>query len=199
MNKIFLIGLVALGLAVFLPSATLAQGMMGYINQTADSSVVQSQQQEEQDGKKFLDQLSQKTINCSQLTDDNFEKIGEYFMGQSIGDTQRHIVMNEMMQRMMGKSGEEQMHIVMGKRFSGCDTMVAFPAQDVGFMSMMNMMGGSGTFNSSGRGYNSMMNFGYSYGGGAGSLFTVIWWVLGIVGIIALVKWLVSKSHKNNR
>ena len=36
-------------------------------------------------------------------------------MGQSIGDTARHITMNEMMKRMMGDKGEEQVHTAWGK------------------------------------------------------------------------------------
>lgn len=199
MKKIFLISFAVFGLVLFLPTTSFAQGMMGFLNQSADGSTVKSQQQEEQEGKKLLDELSQKTIACSQLSDANFEKIGEYFMGQSIGDTQRHIVMNEMMQRMMGQNGEEQMHIVMGKRYSGCDTTVAFPVQNVGFMPMINMMGGNSDYFGANRGYGSMMSFGNSFGGGVGGLLTVIWWILGIVGIITLVKWLVSKSHKNNK
>ena len=68
-------------------------------------SFAQSQQQEEQVGKKLLEELNNKTVICSKLKDADFEKIGEYFMGQSIGDTSRHIAMNEMMKRMMGWGG----------------------------------------------------------------------------------------------
>ena len=81
---------------VTIPSLAFAQGMMGFSGSSPDSAAIQSQQQEEQEGKKFLDNLNNKTVTCSQLKDADFEKIGEYFMGQSIGDTSRHIAMNEL-------------------------------------------------------------------------------------------------------
>src|SRR3989338_3339997 len=103
-------------------------------------------------------------------------------MGQSIGDAARHIVMNEMMKRMMGEPGEEQMHAVMGKRLSGCNTSVAFPSQDVGFMPMMQMMMGG-------------MNFGCSPFGGFGWGFLILLWGLIIAGIVALIRWFASQSR----
>ena len=78
-----------------------AQGMMGFSGSSPDNAAIKSQQQEEQEGKKLLGDLSNKTVICSGLDDSDFEKIGEYFMGQSIGDVSRHIAMNEMMKRMM--------------------------------------------------------------------------------------------------
>ena len=120
MKKMFLFLALFTGLTI-LPSSAFAQGMMGFSGSSTDSAAIQSQQQEEQEGKQFLDNLNNKTITCSQLKDTDFEKIGEYFMGQSIGDTSRHIVMNEMMQSMMSQNGEEQMHITLGKRSSGCE------------------------------------------------------------------------------
>ena len=70
-------------------------------------------------------------------------------MGKMTGDF--HEAMNTMMERMMGKVGEEQMHVVMGKRLSDCDTSAQIPQNGVGFMPMMWMMGGGG---------NSMMGYG---------------------------------------
>jgi len=128
------------------------------------SSFAQSQQQEEQMGKKLLDHLSNKTVICSQLKDADFEKIGEYFMGQSIGDTSRHIAMNEMMKKMMGEQGEEQMHTAMGKRLSGCDTS----AKGGGFGMMGNF-------------YGNMMNGGWGPFGGLTWILVVVFLILGII------------------
>ena len=140
--------------------------------------------------------MNNKTVDCLQLQDADFEKIGEYFMGQSIGDAARHIVMNEMMKRMMGEPGEEQMHAVMGKRLSSCNTSVAFPSQDVGFMPMMQMMmGGWSSPIGLNQGNNSMMNFGLMPWGGFGWIFMILWWVLIIAGIVALIKWLTDQSR----
>jgi len=38
---------------------------------------------------------------------------------------------------MMGEEDERQMHIVMGKRLSGCDTKAQLPQSGAGFMPMM--------------------------------------------------------------
>ena len=171
-----------------LPTPSFAQGMMWFASSSPDTAAIQSQQQEEQTGKNLLDSLNNKTITCSQLQDADFEKIGEYLMGQAIGDTARHIAMNDTMQRMMGVQGEEQMHIAWGKRGSGCDTSAAFPSQGVGFMSMM---GGWSSPFSSNQSSNSMMNFGFM---SFGWIFMILWWALIIVGIIALIKWL-GQSH----
>ena len=67
------------------------------------------------------------------------------------------------------------MHVVMGKRLSGCDTSAAIPSQGTSFMSMM--------------------NFGFTPFGGFGWIFMILWWVLIIAGIVALIKWLMSQSR----
>ena len=172
-------------------SVVSAQGMMGFFNSSSDSTAIQSQQQEEQEGKNFLDNLKNKTATCSQLKDTDFEKIGEYFMGQSIGNTSRHIAMNEMMKSMMGEQGEEQMHTAWGKRGSGCDTSASYP-QGFSFMPMM-----GGWSSSTGTGFNQnnnnsmMWGFGNNpmgWGFGFGWIFMILFWGLIIWGIIALVR-----------
>jgi len=202
MKKFFLITtfIFVFGFAL-LPGFSFAQGMMGFPSSSSDNAAIQSQQQEEQEGKQFLDNLNSKTVTCSQIQDADFEKIGEYFMGQSIGDTSRHIAMNEMMKSMMGEQGEEQMHAAWGKRGSGCDMSAAFPSQGVGFMPMMQMMmGGWSSPSGLNQGNNSMMNFGFTPFGGFGWIFMILWWVLIIAGIFALIKWLTSQSRNiNNR
>ena len=181
MKKLLLITILLL---VFLlkPPITFAQGMMGFSGSSPDNAAIQSQQQEEQEGKQFLDNLNNKTVACSELKDTDFEKIGEYFMGQSIGDTSRHIAMNEMMKSMMGEQGEEQMHIAWGKRGSGCNTSAVFPQNGVGFMPMMgsgwgNLMGGWGGF------------------GILGWLSMLIFWVLLVLGVIALIRYLARSEQ----
>src|SRR3989344_9502546 len=69
---------------------------------------------EEAEGKIVWEKLQAKQIQCSDLSDDEFGVLGEYFMGQMMGDS--HEAMNNMMIQMMGEEGEEQMHVVMGKR-----------------------------------------------------------------------------------
>ncbi|KKT84046.1 MAG: hypothetical protein UW82_C0028G0011 [candidate division WWE3 bacterium GW2011_GWC2_44_9] len=132
---------------------------------------------EEAEGKDVWDKLQAKQLECIDLTDNNYAVLGEYFMGQSIGDTQRHAVMNQMMTSMMGKEGEKQMHIVMGKRLSGCDTSTQVPSNGVGFVPMMWMMGGWGSF------------------GILGWLSMLLFLVLLILGVVALVRYLARSGQ----
>ncbi len=74
---------------------------------------------EEAGGKEILQKLQDKQGACQNLANDDYEKLGEYYMGQMAGNS--HEAMNRMMEQMMGKEREEQMHIAMGKRLSGCE------------------------------------------------------------------------------
>ena len=116
--------------------------MMGqsYINtqQNVESAATA---QDEAEGKAVWDKLQSKQTDCKSLTDDDYDVLGDYFMGLMHGDN--HALMNDNMTRMMGEDGEKAMHISMGKRMSGCDTTAAFPVQFEQFSSMMPMMGGS--------------------------------------------------------
>src|SRR4030042_4595074 len=112
--------------SVFVSSVS-AQGMMNWGNNSGTtSSAISSTAQDEEKGKQIWDQLQAKQISCGSLKDDDYEVLGEYFMGQSIGNTERHVVMNQMMRNMIGQNSEEQMHITLGKRSSGCDTNISF-------------------------------------------------------------------------
>ena len=154
---------------------------------------------EEAEGKALWEKLQAKQITCAGLQDENFEALGEYFMGIMMGPS--HSAMNQMMIQMMGEAGEEQMHLVMGKRLSGCDTSAAFSPQGLGFMPMMQMMwgarlpdgqdwstpgGGPGSFG--GR----MMNWGLGSFAWLGVIFAILWilwWVLVIAGTVVLIRW----------
>ncbi|MBI2310103.1 SHOCT domain-containing protein [Candidatus Collierbacteria bacterium] len=134
-----------------------------------------------------------KQIECKDLAVNDFELLGEYFMGQTVGDS--HESMNNMMEQMMGKEGEEQMHIVMGKRLSGCESNAVmatplrqgFEGQEGGGNSMMgqdwnnwnNMMAGRGGF-------------------GLGWLFMLLFWALLILGVVALIRYL-TRSGDNKQ
>ena len=159
--------------------------------------------QEEAEGKTVWEKLQAKELACKDLSNDNFETLGEYFMGQMVGTS--HEAMNNMMIQMMGEGGEEQMHVVMGKRLSGCDTSAAFPSQGTGFMPMMQMMmGGWSSPAGLNQSNNSMMNFGFMPFGGFGWIFMFVFWGFIIWAIIALVKGVFGKGrmrghdHGNN-
>jgi len=164
---------------VLIPSFSFAQGMMESTATVSDGHTAR----EEAEGKAIWEKLQTKELACKDLSDDNFEALGEYFMGQMVGTS--HEAMNNMMIQMMGELGEKQMHVVMGKRLSGWDTSAAYPSQGTGLMPMMTMMMGGGN----------MMNFGFAPFGGFGWIFIILWWILIIAGIVALIKWLTNQSR----
>lgn len=155
--------------------------------------------QEEAKGGEIWNNLQAKKIECPALIDDDYELLGEYFMGQRLGDS--HEAMNDMMKRMMGEVGEVRMHIALGQRLSGCLVNVQYPANGSQFLPMMGMMGDYWTSagltggNLKQPNYNHMMNYGYQTLGFFGPLFMVLFWALIIFGVIALVKWSGSSSR----
>jgi putative membrane protein len=178
-----------------------AQMMGGFSNTQVDwNEVVEHTAREEQEGKDLWNKLQAKEVVCADLNDEQYGVLGEYFMGQMSGDS--HAAMNAMMIQAHGEDGEEQIHIVMGKRLSGCDTSAAFPAISGGWMPMMNMMWGGWSSPLGNNSTNNMMNFGFGPFGGFGWIFMILWWVLIIAGIVALIKWLTgqsSGSHNNQK
>ncbi len=190
--------LIVIAFLLLLSAQTAHAQMMGFSNSSIDNTAIQSQQQEEQTGKTLLDKLNTKVITCQKLTSDNFEKIGEYFMGQAIGNTSEHISMNNMMQSMMGQQGEEQMHIAWGERGSGCNTNASLP---IGMMNMM--VGFNQGFNNQGQGgettmmgYGNWNNMMEGWGGfGLGWIFMIIFWILLILGVIALMRYIAGTGN----
>ena len=162
-----------------------------FSNSTADLEEVEEHTiREEKEGKELWQKFQAKEISCVNFNDEQFGVLGEYFMGQMMGDS--HAAMNAMMIQTHGEEGEEQIHIVMGKRLSGCDTSAAFPMGSGGWMPMMNIMTGGWSSPFSSNSTNDMMNFGYGFGS-LGLIFMILWWVLIIASIVALIKWLTSQ------
>lgn len=138
---------VLLGLLT-LTSVVQAQGMMGlqggmmgqnYIYANTQQNIESSETaKDEAEGKVIWEKLQNKEIDCKSITDDDYDLLGDFFMGQMAG--YNHEAMNERMVKVMGDQGEKQMHIVMGKRFSGCDVSAVLPAEYQGFSSFMPMM-----------------------------------------------------------
>ena len=197
MKRLIFTILAVIAVGSFAPSAS-AQMMGGFSNSSAEwDAVVEHTAREEQEGKKLWNKLQAKEVVCADLNDEQYGVLGEYFMGQMAGES--HAAMNAMMIQAHGEEEEEQIHIVMGKRLSGCDTLAAFPAISGGWMPMMNMMWGgwSSPFDGN-NSINNMMNFGFGPLGGFGWIFMILWWVLIIAGIVALIKWLTSQSRGPN-
>ena len=145
-------------------------------------------------GRALYQQLQAGQIQCSALTQDDFENLGEYFMQQVTGTG--HPAMDAMITNMMGPEGDAAIHIAWGERYSGCYANAALPgawstsgdnSNYYGFMPMMGYYGGYG--------YGPMMGWGYG-GGWLGWILMALFWVLVIVGIITLIRWL---SHGGRR
>ena len=200
MKKLLLTILVASAVGFIAPVAN-AQMMGNSLNSTADAGdTAEHTLLGEQEGKELWDKLQAQELTCEDLSDEDFHALGMYFMGVMVGDS--HEAMDAMMEQMMGEEGENQMHIAMGKRMSGCEPDAPLPQNmmDSGVMPMMmNMMTGgwSSPFNNN-NSNNNMMNFGFMPFGGFGWIFMILWWVLIIVGIVALTKWLMSQYRGTN-
>lgn len=170
-----------------------AQMMLARSFSTADwEEVTKHTLREEKEGKELWDKFQAKEITCASFNDEQFGVLGEYFMGQMMGDS--HAAMNALMIQMHGAEGEQQIHIVMGKRLSGCGTSVALPLGSGGWMPMMNMMTGSWSLPLGLNQTNNMMNFGFGFGF-FGWLLMILWWVLIIAAVVALVKWLANQFY----
>lgn len=178
-----------------------AQMMRGGFQLEQDSTwaeIVEHTEEEEAEGAALWEKLESKELSCADLTVENFEVLGEYFMGAMMDEG--HASMNAMLIQMMGEDGEEAMHEAMGRRLSGCDTDAAIPGRGIGFMPMMNMMGGWSGFG----GFGPMSPFGpwmtsnWVGGGFLGGLLAILWWVVIIAGIVAVVKWIAHRGKRQS-
>lgn len=201
MKKIFLLSIIfGLAVVVLFPAYISVQAA----ENTGISATDNKTLQEEAEGKAIFEKLQSKQTKCADLSDDDFEKLGDYYMGQMMGVS--HSAMDTLMDQRIGEDNNRLMHIALGKRFSGCDTSAAFPSQGNNFlpmMGMMNMMGGSApSYNYKPNDFNSMMgNYNDSYYlmryGGLRWLPMIFWWILFIIGIILLARWATGKSRSN--
>lgn len=188
MKKTLIVFVLALTVLIF-GKFSYAQ-MMGGFNSTATPDEVTQTTKDEAAGKAVWDKLQNKTATCANLTDDDFDVLGDFFMGNAVGSN--HASMDNLMTQRMGTDGEKQMHIAMGKRLSGCETTATLPNGYGYFMPMMGGLGGMmGAWNQNipptqaqGRGF-SMMGYGYNGIGQNGwNIFATVTWLLGILFLI---------------
>lgn len=153
-------------------------------------------------GKEIYQKLQSKQTECAKLTDGDFEALGELFSAGMMGNG--YEFMNGMMEQAMGTDGEKFMLIVMGKRFSGCDTKAELPAQYEKYSSLLPMMSaenfqasgsGSPLLYSKNRGFNGgfgMMGGTYGFSGFhiLGGLTMLLVWTALILLVVALVKYI---------
>lgn len=152
----------------------------------AAAPVANASVEEEQQGARVLRELNNGALKCGEANASDFELVGEYVMGRMLGSPQAHESMNAMMARMMGGTGEERVHEVMGQRFAGCGHP-AFPTRFGQTMGAMGMMAGgfgpgSGAMMGAGQGQ------GYLMGGSRSSNdhdnFSVAWIMVVALGLI---------------
>lgn len=189
MKNLFIILLAALTVFLTAPKGSFAQGMMGgyYGQPTPAQSDLQEEQSMQNAGQKIYQNLQEKKLTCQNLTHDDFEKLGEYFMGQTAGSTQNHVYWDQRIQAMMGENGDTQMHVVWGQRGSGCLTNATLPLNTPSFIRGMigNQSGAEGGGFSmigwGGYGWNGMMNGNLGWG------FGVVHIIFGLVILIDLI------------
>ena len=188
-------------IAAFLAAGSVHAQMMGSYDAgwTYPSPSVTASSSDDQmiaRGKALWQELGAKQISCNQLTQDNYEQLGEYFMDQMTGIG--HESMDSAMSQMMGEQGDQAMHIAMGQRLSGCVPNAGFQNGAWGqvmqggwsapwngnnwFMPMMGYYGN----------YGPMM--GYGYGDPLGLIFTVLIGLFTAFAVIMLIKWLAHGS-----
>ena len=145
------------------------------------------------------------SISCQDVTDEQFEELGEAVMSVMHPDEQQH----ELMDQMMGGEGSESlktMHIAMGENYLGCGTGVMGGGMMGGTDMMSMMMGGGergGMMNGGGGIMENMMGWN-SWGIGSGWswfgwIFMILFWILVVTGIVALVKWLIGQTGERGK
>jgi hypothetical protein len=77
---------------------------------------------EQQQGAQILAQVQHRQLAAKSLSSGQYERVGEYLMGQALGSTQLHQRMNALMDQMMGTGAADQMHIYLGERYLGVST-----------------------------------------------------------------------------
>lgn len=158
-----------------------AQGMMGgFQNTTTTEFASQSSTQDEAAGKAIWDKLQNKQVTCANLTDDDFDVLGDFFMGNMMGSSYDY--MDQLMTQRLGSDGEKQMHIAMGKRLSGCDTNAVLPSGSDYFTPMM------GNFNNVSWSGGTRGMMGYGFRNGPATQLGLVW----AVTWLALMTFLVS-------
>jgi hypothetical protein len=192
MKKMFF-SVLAVGFLAIAGVASAQMGMMGNYWQSGNTTqLTQSQEVNNtlQDIYKSQNVSSQGQVDCSKVNDDQFEKLGDAYMGVMLPNPQQH----EVMDNMMGGEGSSSLrlaHINMGRSYLGCwsdynSGPVYIPMMGGGY----GMMGGD---------YNNSYYPGSMMGGYFGSyswfglITMLLLWALLVLGIVMAVKWLRKK------
>jgi len=135
---------------------------------------------------------NQKSISCSNIDNHTFEELGDAVMSERHPDLKIH----EYMDNMMGGEGSQTLkdsHIIMGKEYLGCIddnsySMMSDSMMNGSVMGSTSLMNDSSNLNN----YDSMMNWNYSGMGAFMGVFGITAWIFLILGIIWIIKNLIS-------
>lgn len=170
-----------LTILLLLPTLALADDVQNAFLEDAVSEIMLSQGVD-----------AKEKVDCEKVTEARFEELGEAVMSTVHPDPKQH----ELMDNMMGGEGSESlssMHKMMGQRYLGCSSNTTGSGMmGSGMMGGM-MMGGSLNSMTKG-GENNMMLGNFGVWSWFGWIFMVLFWLIIIVGIIALARWLVSRG-----
>lgn len=191
--SLFLFGIFAIA---FIANAQ----MMGGTAVVSDSDMADTLK-EEAEGKDVWDKLQDKQLSCKDLKDEDWEVLGDFFMGNMGG--YNHTSMNQLMAQRLGEEGEEQMHIAMGKRLSGCDVNAVLPSGSSYFTPMMGMgstmMSGDTDRDSRKSNGKGMMGYGnMMQGGGFVGVLGFLTWILLVVFLISGSIFFWKRSQKKD-
>jgi hypothetical protein len=95
---------------------------------------------EQQEGAQILSTVHAGKLKASGLSSTQYERVGEYLMGQALGSTASHERMNTLMGEMMGSTAVDQMHVYLGKRYLGNSAQI--PGRYAPMYGLMGMMTG---------------------------------------------------------
>lgn len=191
------VSLFAFALFAYAGTVSAQMGMMGnYWSGSTDAErVVQSSEVTAiiQDIYSTQGVTGQEQIDCSVVTDAQFERLGDAYMGVMLPNESQH----EAMDNMMGGEGSQslaQAHINMGRSYLGCWS--DYNSGPV-YMPMMGGYTQPGFFGHM-TGSNLFPGWGMmgAYRGGAswfGAITMVLVWTLLILGIVALIKFITRK------
>ena len=175
--------------AVFLLTAGTVHaqmGMMGNYNNNSSSSEFQTLQKTLSDttnqvmSSQHVSAINQ--LNCSKVSSDQFEKVGDAWMGVMAGSESSHTQMEQMMGG-EGSQSLQQAHIQMGERYLGCSL--------TGNQNNVMQMGGGVFSMMGGYGWN-MMGGNYSWFGIGAFLF----WAVAFIDLILLGVFLWKRIKK---
>lgn len=142
-------------------------------------------------------------IDCNKVSDQQFEEVGDAVM-ETMHPGEQHELMDQMMARLPtpersdgGQGGEgsdslKTMHITMGQNYLNCSQETTNTTG--GMMGWFKNNLGEG-------GDNSMMGNFSDLGvwSSFGWIFMIAFWTLIIIGIVALIKWLIAQSSPGSK